>query len=81
MDATSEALSEIETGKVPVDLESIFRVKYAHIARVIARIVRDRARAEELAVEVFLKLWRTATGPRRQSSRLAVQNGDKDRAR
>jgi RNA polymerase sigma-70 factor, ECF subfamily len=59
VDATSEALSETETGKVPFDLESIFRVKYAHIARVIARIVRDRARAEELAVEVFLKLWRT----------------------
>jgi RNA polymerase sigma-70 factor (ECF subfamily) len=59
VDATSEALSETETGKVSFDLESIFRLKYAHIARVIARIVRDRARAEELAVEVFLKLWRT----------------------
>jgi len=30
----------------------------ARIAGVIARVVRDPARAEELAVEVFLKLWK-----------------------
>jgi RNA polymerase sigma-70 factor (ECF subfamily) len=40
------------------DLETIFGAQYERIARVIARIVRDPARAEELAVEVFLKLWR-----------------------
>jgi RNA polymerase sigma-70 factor (ECF subfamily) len=44
-----------ETG---FDLEAIFRAQYGRIARVIARVVRDHARAEELAVEVFLKLWR-----------------------
>jgi RNA polymerase sigma-70 factor (ECF subfamily) len=41
------------------DIETIFRAQYGRIARVIARVVRDPARAEELAVEVFLKLWRT----------------------
>jgi len=40
------------------DLKSIFCAQYGRIARVIARVVRDRALAAELAVEVFLKLWR-----------------------
>jgi RNA polymerase sigma-70 factor, ECF subfamily len=41
------------------DFESVFHRHYERIARVIARVVRDRARAEELAVEVFWKLWRS----------------------
>jgi RNA polymerase sigma-70 factor, ECF subfamily len=36
----------------------VFRSQYARIARVIARVARDPAQAEDLAVEVFLKLWR-----------------------
>jgi RNA polymerase sigma-70 factor (ECF subfamily) len=53
------ATSEIaEAGETCSDLETIFRAQYERIARVIARVVRDRARAEELAVEVFLKWWR-----------------------
>jgi RNA polymerase sigma-70 factor (ECF subfamily) len=40
------------------DLESLFRAHYRPIANVIARLVRDRGRAEELAVEVFLKFSR-----------------------
>jgi RNA polymerase sigma-70 factor, ECF subfamily len=44
--------------EAPFDLETIFRAQYERIARVIARVVRDPARAEELAVDVFLKLWR-----------------------
>ncbi len=38
-----------------VDLETIFHAQYGRMARVIAGIIRDPARAEELAVEVFLK--------------------------
>jgi RNA polymerase sigma-70 factor, ECF subfamily len=57
VDATSEVLTETAAANTPFNLEIIFRRKYQYIARVIARIVRDRARAEELAVEVFLKLW------------------------
>ena len=41
------------------DFEAVFRDQYPRIARVIARVVKDRARAEELAVEVFLKFWRS----------------------
>ena len=43
---------------VPFDLEAVFRAHYRRITGIIARVVRDPARAEELAVEVFLKLWR-----------------------
>jgi len=39
-------------------LDAIFRAHYERIARVIGRVVHDQARAEELAVEVFLKWWR-----------------------
>jgi RNA polymerase sigma-70 factor (ECF subfamily) len=40
------------------DFETLFHVHYERIARVIVRVVRDPARAEEIAVEVFWKLWR-----------------------
>jgi RNA polymerase sigma-70 factor, ECF subfamily len=51
-------VAEIAARETGFDLEAIFRAQYGRIARVIARVVRDHARAEELAVEVFLKLWR-----------------------
>ena len=41
-------------------LDTIFRAQYERIARVIGRVIHDQARAEELAVEVFLKWWRHA---------------------
>ncbi len=44
--------------EVPFDLEAVFRAHYGRITGIIARVVRDPARAEELAVEVFLKLRR-----------------------
>ena len=40
------------------DFDSTFVAHYGRLARVIARVVRSRARAEELAVDVFLKWWR-----------------------
>lgn len=61
------------------DFEATFRAHYQRVARVIARVVKDHARAEELAVEVFLKFWRT---PRAQGEnaegwlyRTAVRKG------
>ena len=42
-----------------LDLETIFQAQYERIARVMAGIIKDPARAEELAVEVFLKWQRT----------------------
>jgi len=58
MNAPCDAIAAMEVGPACVDLESIFRTQYPRIARVIARIIGDPARAEELAVEAFLKLWR-----------------------
>ena len=49
----------MQAASAPIDLETIFRTQYPRIARVIARVIGDPARAEELAVEVFLKLWRS----------------------
>ena len=40
------------------DFEATFRSDYGRIARVIVRVIDDPARAEELAVEAFWKLWR-----------------------
>jgi RNA polymerase sigma-70 factor, ECF subfamily len=42
-----------------LDIESLFRARFDRIARVIARVVRDPSRSEELAVEAFVRLWRT----------------------
>ena len=50
MDAV-EALAR----EAPLDLETIFHAQYERVARVVATVLRDPARAEELAVEVFLR--------------------------
>jgi RNA polymerase sigma-70 factor (ECF subfamily) len=54
----SEAVAEMNAKAAPFDIEMLFRARYARVARMIARVVRDRACAEDLAVDVFLKLWR-----------------------
>jgi RNA polymerase sigma-70 factor (ECF subfamily) len=46
---------EIET---PLSFEAAFQLHYDRTARVIARLVGDRACAEELAVDVFWTFWR-----------------------
>ncbi|MGD1097298.1 MAG: sigma-70 family RNA polymerase sigma factor [Bryobacteraceae bacterium] len=58
MNARSEAVDDTRIEEAAFDFEAIFHVHYERIARVIARVVGDPGRAEELAVEVFLKLWR-----------------------
>jgi RNA polymerase sigma-70 factor (ECF subfamily) len=55
VDVLSEAIVETEPNGVWPDVERIFRLHYACLARVIAKVIRDPARAEELAVEVCLK--------------------------
>ena len=49
----------------PFDYETVFRTSYRRVARIICRVIQDPARAEELAVDVFWKLWRhpSAQGP------------------
>jgi len=39
-------------------LDEIFRAHYERVACVIGRVIHDQARAEEVAVEIFLKWWR-----------------------
>lgn len=39
--------------------EAFFRERYGRIIHVVARVVRNPARAEEIAVEAFWKLWRS----------------------
>jgi RNA polymerase sigma-70 factor, ECF subfamily len=46
-------------GSRPFDFETTFHAHYGRVARLIARVIRDPARAEELAVEVLWKFWRT----------------------
>jgi RNA polymerase sigma-70 factor (ECF subfamily) len=59
VDALSEALVEGTSSQGRSDIEEVFRAQYGRIARVIAGVIRDPARAEELAVEVLLKWSRT----------------------
>jgi DNA-directed RNA polymerase specialized sigma24 family protein len=66
-----EIAPDAKAGEIDFDLDALFRAQYARIAGVIARVVRDRARAEELAVEVFLKLPRN---PKAQRSNTPGQN-------
>jgi RNA polymerase sigma-70 factor, ECF subfamily len=46
------------TAKTPFDFDAFFCLQYEHVVETIARVVCDPGRAEELAVEVFWKLWR-----------------------
>jgi len=58
VNAASEAVADANTTATPFDIEVLFRSHYPRVARIIERVVRDRSRSEDLAVEVFLKLWR-----------------------
>ena len=58
MNARSTAVDEAAYPEEPSAFEPVFQAYYDRTARLIARLVKDPARAEELAVEVFWKLWR-----------------------
>jgi len=59
VDAANEGVVEVSFDDTRLDLETVFRAQYERIAHVISGVIRDPARAEELAVEVFLKWERT----------------------
>ena len=60
VNAPSDVVLEAATASdTAIDIEALFRARFDRVARVIARVVRDPARAEELAVEAFVRLWRT----------------------
>ena len=48
----------MDTGQT-FDFEAFFLAHYDRIARAVARIVGDPARAEDLAAEAFWKLWQS----------------------
>jgi RNA polymerase sigma-70 factor (ECF subfamily) len=60
VDAANEGVVEMSVNEADLDLETLFHAQYERIARVIAGVIRDPSRAEELAVEVFLKWERTS---------------------
>jgi RNA polymerase sigma factor (sigma-70 family) len=79
VDASREAVVEMNSDQGRLDIETIFLAQYERIARVIARVLRDPARAEELAVEVFLK-WSRNPGAQGENAqawlyRVAVRTG------
>lgn len=59
MRAPTDAAEAPATSLTAFDFEATFRSDYPRIARAINRIIADPARAEDLAVEAFWKLWRT----------------------
>lgn len=76
MNALRANTIEPQAGEQPTPLEAIFEAHYPQIARLIAAIIRDRARAEELAVEVFLKWPGTPShGASAWLHRTAVRSG------
>ena len=60
VDVRSEGVVEVSLSDAGNDLEAVFDAQYERVARVIAGVIRDPARAEELAVEVFLKWSRNS---------------------
>jgi RNA polymerase sigma-70 factor (ECF subfamily) len=58
VNTSSEAVADSSANETHLDIEALFRGHYGRVACIIARVVGDRARSEDLAVEVFLKLWR-----------------------
>lgn len=55
MDASSGTCADADISNTCADLETIFRAQYTGVARAIFRIIQDPGRAEELAVETFIR--------------------------
>jgi RNA polymerase sigma-70 factor, ECF subfamily len=79
VDALSEAVFSVDPSDTRAETERIFRKHYASLARVIAKVIGDPARAEELAVEVCLKWSAARRAPSEDGERwlyrAAVQTG------
>jgi RNA polymerase sigma-70 factor (ECF subfamily) len=79
VDASREAVIEMKSDAGRLDIDTIFHAQYERIAGVIARVLRDPSRAEELAVEVFLKWSRNPQAQGEDSEawlyRVAVRTG------
>lgn len=40
------------------EFDALFQAHYPRVRRLVARVVRDESRAQEIASDAFLKLWR-----------------------
>jgi RNA polymerase sigma-70 factor (ECF subfamily) len=58
VDANTGQLADLSVSRSTFDFGAVFRSEYKRMTGVISRIIGDPARAEELAVEVFCRLWR-----------------------
>jgi RNA polymerase sigma-70 factor (ECF subfamily) len=67
VDVQDATVAAVNISQAAPDLETVFHAHYVRIARAIAGIIKDSARAEELAVEVFLK-WERTPAARREGS-------------
>jgi RNA polymerase sigma-70 factor (ECF subfamily) len=56
--AQDEAIAAEAAQVATDDFDAAFLAHYSRVARVVGRVVRDRGRAEEIAVDVFLKWGR-----------------------
>jgi RNA polymerase sigma-70 factor (ECF subfamily) len=63
VNAHGNAMALAVSGEADSEFEATFTALYGRVARLLARVVRDPGRAEELAVEVFLK-WQRHTEAR-----------------
>jgi RNA polymerase sigma-70 factor (ECF subfamily) len=56
---TAGAAEAVAPPHAAFDFDSAFHTHYGRISRVIVRVLGDRSRAEDLAVEAFWRLWRS----------------------
>ena len=59
MNAQPQAVPGAATGDGGFDFDAVFLSYYPRLARIIARVTGDPARAEELAVDALWKLWQS----------------------
>ena len=64
MHAPVEVAEDAAARPASFDFDAVFRSDYSRIARAVTRVIGDAARAEDLAIEAFWRLWRT---PRAQN--------------
>jgi RNA polymerase sigma-70 factor (ECF subfamily) len=58
VDAHGDAVAAEAASDDALDFDAMFAAHFARVARVVGRVVRDRGRAEDLAVDAFVKWWR-----------------------
>lgn len=58
VDAHGDAVAAEAAPDDALDFDTMFAAHFTRVARVAGRVVRDRGRAEDLAVDAFVKWWR-----------------------